>query len=109
MPAMKGISTVLSNIMNAWAAGSEPAQPNYWQPIIKERRRMLKVLGSWQAPPAIGPMPGNIEDPALQMLWGITTETLHGWASATATDANDNELRGYAASPGVIVCRIGTV
>lgn len=96
------ISQVLSNIMNAWAAGSAPSQPDYWQPIIKERRRMLKVLGEWQAPPAIGPMPGNIEDPALQMLWGITTETLHGWASIGDTGGNENELRGYAASPGVV-------
>ncbi len=96
------ISQVLSNIMNSWAAGSPPSQPDYWQPIIKERRRMLKVLGEWQAPPAIGPMPGNIEDPALQMLWGITTETLHGWASVAAEGGNENEVRGYAASPGVV-------
>jgi pyruvate,water dikinase len=95
------ISQVLSNIMNSWAAGSPPAQPDYWQPIIKERRRILKVLGEWQAPPAIGPMPGNIEDPALQMLWGITTETLHGWASATV-GGNEKEVRGYAASAGVV-------
>ncbi|MES2625217.1 MAG: PEP-utilizing enzyme [Pseudomonadota bacterium] len=95
------ISQVLSNIMNAWAAGSAPSQPDYWKPIITERRRILKVLGEWQAPPAIGPMPGNIEDPALQMLWGITTETLHGWASV-GEGRNDNEVRGYAASPGVV-------
>jgi pyruvate,water dikinase len=45
-------------------------------------------------------MPDNIEDPALQMLWGITTETLHSWAHPE--DVNENELRGYAASPGVV-------
>jgi pyruvate,water dikinase len=95
------ISQVLSNIMNSWAAGSPPSQPDYWKPIIKERRRILQVLGEWQAPPAIGPMPGNIEDPALQMLWGITTETLHGWASVSV-GGNDKEIRGYAASAGVV-------
>jgi len=45
-------------------------------------------------------MPDNIEDPALQMLWGITTETLHSWAAPDV--ANENELKGYAASPGVV-------
>jgi len=95
------ITQVIGNIMNSWAAGSPPAQRDYWKPIISERRRMIKVLGEWQAPPAIGPMPGNIEDPALQMLWGITTETLHGWA-AVAETGNENELRGYAASAGVV-------
>lgn len=95
------ISQVIANIMNSWAAGSPPAQRDYWKPIVAERRRMLKVLAEWNAPPAIGPMPANIEDPALQMLWGITTETLHGWASRVDT-SNDNDLRGYAASPGVV-------
>jgi len=95
------ISLVIANIMNSWAAGSEPAQRDYWKPVITERRRMLKVLAEWDAPPAIGPMPGNIEDPALQMLWGITTETLHGWASRV-DNSHENELRGYAASPGVV-------
>jgi pyruvate,water dikinase len=95
------ISNVITNIMNSWAAGSEPAQRDYWKPIIAERRRMLKVLAAADAAPAIGPMPDNIEDPALQMLWGITTETLHGWASPLDT-AHENELRGYAASAGVV-------
>ena len=61
---------------------------------------MLKVLAQWQAPPAIGPMPDNIEDPALQMLWGITTETLHAWAKPDTSTSSD--LKGYAASAGVV-------
>ena len=95
------INSVLTNVMNSWAAGSPPARRDYWKPIITERKRMLKVLGEWQAPPAIGPMPPNIEDPALQMLWGITTETLHSW-SASAVANNTNEIKGYAASPGIV-------
>jgi len=45
-------------------------------------------------------MPDNIEDPALQMLWGITTETLHSWAAPDIED--ENQLKGYAASPGIV-------
>lgn len=94
------VSLTLGNLMNSWAAGSTPVNPGYWPPIIKERRRMLEVLREWAAPPAIGPMPDNIEDPALQMLWGITTETLHSWAAPDLE--NENELKGYAASPGSV-------
>ena len=95
------ITQVLTNIMNAWAAGSAPVARDHWKPIIARRRDMLKTMAEWHAPPAIGPMPENIEDPALQMLWGITTETLHGWASH-AVEGDSNEVRGYAASPGVV-------
>lgn len=95
------VEQALANVMNSWAAGSSPSNRDYWKPIIAERKRLLDVLGQWQAPPAIGPMPENIEDPALQMLWGITTETLQSW-SAHPEDASENELHGYAASPGVV-------
>jgi pyruvate, water dikinase len=94
------VNLTLGNLMNSWAAGSKPVNQGYWPPIIAERRRMLDVLKDWQAPPAIGPMPDNIEDPALQMLWGITTETLHTWAAPSVE--NENEIRGYAASSGCV-------
>lgn len=94
------VDLTLGNLMNSWAAGSPPVNRGYWPPIISERKRMLAVMGEWAAPPAIGPMPDNIEDPALQMLWGITTETLHTWAAPAVE--NDNELVGYAASPGTV-------
>jgi pyruvate, water dikinase len=94
------VNLTLGNLMNSWAAGSKPVNQGYWPPIIAERKRMLDVLKEWQAPPAIGPMPDNIEDPALQMLWGITTETLHTWAAPSVE--NENELLGYAASSGVV-------
>ncbi|MDG2175163.1 MAG: PEP-utilizing enzyme [Gammaproteobacteria bacterium] len=94
------VNLTLGNLMNSWAAGSRPVNQGYWPPIIAERKRMLEVLKEWEAPPAIGPMPDNIEDPALQMLWGITTETLHTWAAPSVE--NENELLGYAASSGVV-------
>ena len=94
------VNLTLGNLMNSWAAGSRPVNQGYWPPIIAERRRMLEVLKEWQAPPAIGPMPDNIEDPALQMLWGITTETLNNWAAPAVQ--NENEIIGYAASSGTV-------
>ncbi|MDY6984132.1 MAG: PEP-utilizing enzyme, partial [Pseudomonadota bacterium] len=94
------IEEALANVMNSWAAGSAPGQQDYFKPIVKERRAMIETLKGWNAPPAIGPMPDNIEDPALQMLWGITTETLHSWAKPDL--GNEGDLKGYAASAGIV-------
>ncbi|MEE8371078.1 MAG: PEP-utilizing enzyme, partial [Sphingomonadales bacterium] len=91
----------LVDVMLAWAAGSTPAGGGHWKPLIVERKRILKVLEDWAPPPALGPVPENIEDPALQMLWGITSETLEAW-STPLEEMKANELRGFAASPGVI-------
>ncbi len=91
----------LATVMNSWAAGAPPANRDYWKPIIEKRKHILKKLADWQAPPALGPMPEQIEDPALKMLWGITSERLQAW-SAPAGEIAQNEIHGYAASAGVV-------
>ncbi|MFZ1992096.1 MAG: PEP-utilizing enzyme, partial [Alphaproteobacteria bacterium] len=95
------VISALMDVMLAWAAGSEPIGGQHWKPIVAKRKRILKELEKWNAPPALGPMPEAIEDPALQMLWGITTETLETWAKPP-TELNENELQGFAASPGCV-------
>jgi len=95
------VDQALIDVMIAWAAGSQPVGAAHWQPIVKRRKEILEKLKGWQAPPAIGPMPDSIEDPAVQMLWGITSETLDTWSRA-ADAVNPKELRGYAASAGVV-------
>ena len=95
------ISQALIDVMIAWAAGSAPDGGRYWKPVVARRKTMLNALRSWDAPPALGPMPDAIEDPAVQMLWGITNETLETW-SRPETGLNENELKGFAASPGCV-------
>jgi len=95
------VDQALVDVMLSWAAGSPPVGAAHWQPIVKRRKEILEKFKDWQAPPAIGPMPESIEDPAVQMLWGITSETLTAWSRVPeAKDAY--EVRGYAASPGVV-------
>lgn len=55
-------------------------------------------MAEWNAPASLGPIPEVINDPLLNMLWGITSEQLTMWSSPPASA---NELRGFAASPGV--------
>jgi pyruvate,water dikinase len=91
----------LVDVMLAWAAGSEPVGGPHWQPIVAERKQILEKLKAWDAPPALGPIPESVEDPALQMLWGITSETLDAWSRAVS-EADENTIRGYAASQGIV-------
>jgi pyruvate,water dikinase len=94
------VDQALSDVMLAWAAGSEPLGAAHFGPIIAERKRMLEVLRDWAPPPAIGPVPEALNDPAVRMLWGVTAETLATWAAAESGDGR--EIHGYAASPGVV-------
>jgi len=92
------VDQALADVMLAWAAGGKPLGGAHFQPIIAERKRMLEVLRDWSPPPAIGPVPEALNDPAVRMLWGITGETLATWAAA----GDGMEIHGYAASPGVV-------
>jgi pyruvate,water dikinase len=95
------VEAALIDAMLAWAAGSRPVGARHWQPVIERRREILARFAEWEAPIAIGPMPEHLEDPAVHMLWGITSDTLKAWSSAPG-QGNDNELHGFAASPGVV-------
>jgi pyruvate,water dikinase len=95
------VDQALADVMLAWAAGVAAVGGEHWKPRIAERKKILEKLKAWNAPPALGPMPSSIEDPAVQMLWGITSETLAIWARGPAA-AGDNEIKGFAASPGVV-------
>jgi pyruvate,water dikinase len=95
------VEEALVDIMLAWAAGSKPLGAAHWQAIVDKRREILKKFAEWEAPMAIGPMPEHLEDPAVQMLWGITSETLKTW-SMHPDKVNKNEIHGFAASPGVV-------
>jgi pyruvate, water dikinase len=94
------IDQALTDVMLAWSAGSQPLGARHFGPIIAERKRMLDVLKGWSPPPAVGPVPEALNDPAVRMLWGVTAETLATWAAAESDDGQ--EIRGYAASSGVV-------
>src|SRR5690606_18885542 len=56
---------------------------------------------SHEMPPALGPVPDVIDDPAIVMLWGITRESLDAWLKAES-GGDTNEIKGFAASSGVV-------
>jgi pyruvate,water dikinase len=95
------VEYALIDAMLAWAAGVDCAGGQHFKPLVARRREIHRKLYEWNAPPALGPMPESLEDPAVQMLWGITSESLHRWA-APVEKGRENEIAGFAASPGVV-------
>jgi pyruvate, water dikinase len=93
------VTQALDELVLSWATGGEPLGPKHWPPIVARRKELLAKLDDWTPPPAIGIAPETINDPVLNMLWGITTERVQEWARGQAGGA---ELRGAAASPGVV-------
>jgi pyruvate, water dikinase len=91
------IDQALADLALAWAAGSPPLGGAHFPPIIAERKRMLKVLADWSPPPALGPVPEALNDPAVRMLWGITSERIAAWLNP-----DPDEVVGVAASAGVV-------
>jgi phosphohistidine swiveling domain-containing protein len=94
------VDQALADVMLAWASGGRPLGGAHFQPIVAERKRLLAALRDWAPPPALGPVPEALNDPAVKMLWGVTAQTLEAWSSAS--DADGREIHGYAASPGVV-------
>jgi len=95
------LESAIIDLMSSWSNGSPPRGPERWPAIVAERRAAIREWAKHDTPPALGPVPDVIDDPAIVMLWGITRESLDAWLNASA-DANARELRGFAASMGVV-------
>jgi pyruvate,water dikinase len=94
------IEDALADVQLAWASGGTELGARHWQPIVEERKRIVEALSGWSPPPAMGPVPEALNDPAVKMLWGVTDETVQTWLGDEELD--ENVVRGYAASPGVV-------
>lgn len=94
------VEEALWDYYNSWATPETPAGPGYWPPIIQKRKEMCAALAKWKAVPALGEPPEVITEPFTVMLWGITSDSVTAWLGGG--DAVEGELRGMAASPGIV-------
>jgi pyruvate,water dikinase len=94
------LKAAIIDLMNAWSTGSTPRGPAHWPAIVAERKAALAEWAKHETPPALGPVPDVIDDPAIVMLWGITRESLDNWLAASNNEET-NEVKGFAASSGV--------
>jgi pyruvate, water dikinase len=94
------VEAAIIDLMTSWSNGSPPRGPARFPALVAERRKAIEIWAKMETPPALGEVPDIIDDPAIVMLWGITRESLNSWLSAG--DADPNEIRGFAASNGVV-------
>lgn len=94
------LEAAIIDLMTSWSNGSPPRGPSRFPALIAERKAANKVWAEMETPPALGPVPDIIDDPAIVMLWGITRESLNNWLSSG--DRDPNEVRGFAASSGIV-------
>jgi pyruvate, water dikinase len=95
------LESAIIDLMNSWSSGAAPRGQAYWPPIIAQRKAAIGEWAKHTPPPALGPIPDVIDDPAIVMLWGITRESLDNWLSS-GDDKDSKEVRGFAASSGVV-------
>ena len=94
------LEQAIIDVMTAWSTGSPPRGTARFPALVEERKAALAEWAKHETPPALGPVPDIIDDPAIVMLWGITRESLETWL--TADDVESDEIRGFAASAGVV-------
>jgi pyruvate,water dikinase len=92
------VHEALSDLGLAWAGGAPARGTVYWPPRIAKRKQILARLAEWTPPPALGTVPEVINDPTVQLLWGVTADRLREWAGGST----GGDVSGYAASPGVV-------
>jgi pyruvate,water dikinase len=93
------VAQALDELTLSWATGGQPLGPKHWPAIAARRKALLARLGEWTPPPALGAVPDAVTDPALVMLWGVTTERVREWARH---ETGGGVLTGAPASPGVV-------
>ena len=94
------VEAAIVDLMTSWSNGSAPRGPSRWPGLVKERKAAIAEWAKHNTPPALGPVPDIIDDPAIVMLWGITRESLDAWLTA-GDQPDSNEIKGFAASSGV--------
>ena len=91
------VREALSDVGLAWSGGTAARGTVYWPPRVARRKEILARLAEWSPPPALGVVPEVINDPTVQLLWGITADRLRAWAGG-----EQEGVHGYAASSGVV-------
>jgi pyruvate, water dikinase len=95
------VEAAIVDVMTSWSNGSPPRGPSRWPALVEERKAAIAEWTKHDTAPALGPVPDVIDDPAIVMLWGITRESLDAWLTA-GDQPDSNEIKGFAASSGVV-------
>ena len=96
------VEDALADVSSPGPPGGTELGARHWQPIVARAQADRRGAGAaGPPPPALGPVPEALNDPAVQMLWGVTDETIADLARRRGRSTRTT-VRGYAASPGVV-------
>jgi pyruvate, water dikinase len=93
------LSDALYDLCTGWATSTPARGPTYWPDEVRERKRIMALLREWSPPPGLGVAPDVVTEPFTVMLFGVTTDTVRQWLGQGDVDG---ELRGIAASKGIV-------
>jgi pyruvate,water dikinase len=95
------VGQALHDMVVSWSAyGAIPTRQRHWRSTISRRKEIIEVLRGWNPEPALGPMPPEINEPFMIMLYGLTTDRVAAWLDGAGEGAT--ELRGVPASAGEV-------
>ncbi|MDO8363121.1 MAG: PEP-utilizing enzyme [Actinomycetota bacterium] len=100
------VEASLWDMLGSWANGTPARGPQRWPREILRRRAILAACEASCPPPVLGVMPQSLTEPFTIMLWGITTDSI---AAGEAATLGVTELRGFAASGGLVIGRARVV
>jgi pyruvate,water dikinase len=93
------VGQALHDLLVHWSANRAiPTRQRHWKSLVSRRKDIIEVLRGWDPAPALGPMPPEINEPFMLMLYGLTTDRVAAWLEGGEGAAR--ELRGVAASAG---------
>jgi pyruvate,water dikinase len=95
------VMEALYDVVTAWSSGGQARGADYHRPIVARRKAIYEQLLQWEAPPALGIPPTEVNEPFTVMLWGITTDSVQGWLESSG-DGDGSTLKGQPGSPGVV-------
>jgi pyruvate,water dikinase len=95
------VGQAVHDVLVHWSANRAiPTRQRHWKALTSRRKEIIDVLRNWDPEPALGPMPEEVNEPFMLMLYGLTTERVAAWLDGGQDGAN--ELRGVAASAGQV-------
>src|SRR2546430_7803739 len=66
------VGQALYDTVFSWGTFDGPSRHRYWKSTVARRKEIIEVLRRWHAEPALGPVPEELNDPFMIMLYGIT-------------------------------------
>jgi pyruvate, water dikinase len=95
------LGQALYDMVCSWSAsGGIPTRKQHWKGLVSRRKDIVEALRGWNPEPALGPMPPEINEPFMIMLYGLTTDRVEAWLKGG--EDGGTELIGVPASAGVV-------